>query len=129
MDVAEVVFPENKSAFKNITLSRRTTVCHLEEMNSGLLTQLHVTVQTFAVQYNLSEQNYFCSQRIHVSCSAPNNCRNILHKLHEEFCRQFKDFKKVEHEIQLLTFPLSCNVEKAQGTLQLELVDCIMITD
>jgi len=39
VDVAEAVYPENKTAFENISLSR-ITVCCIEEMNSDLLTQL-----------------------------------------------------------------------------------------
>jgi hypothetical protein len=35
--------------------------------------------------------------------------------------RQFKEFKKVENEIQLLTHPFSFDVVKASDNLQLEL--------
>jgi len=39
---------DNKTAFEDISLSRRTTVlCRVEEMNSDLLRQLHDPVQTF----------------------------------------------------------------------------------
>jgi hypothetical protein len=38
VDVAEVVCPDNKTAFENISLSRRTTTYRMEEMNSDLLT-------------------------------------------------------------------------------------------
>lgn len=42
--------------------------------------------------------------------------------LHEEFNRWFKDFRKVENEIQLLTCPFYFNVEKAPANLQLKLI-------
>jgi len=32
VDVAEAVCPENKTAFENISLSRRTAAGHVEEM-------------------------------------------------------------------------------------------------
>jgi len=47
-DVAKAVCPENKTAFESISLSRRTSVCCVEEMNSNLLTQVNDTVQTLA---------------------------------------------------------------------------------
>jgi len=34
VDVVEALCPESEIAFENISLSRRTTVCHLEETNS-----------------------------------------------------------------------------------------------
>jgi hypothetical protein len=39
MDVAEAVFPGNKTAFEYINLSRRTPVGYVEEMNSVLQTK------------------------------------------------------------------------------------------
>jgi uncharacterized protein YdaT len=41
MAVAETVYPENKTAFENINLSRRATVHSMEKANSDLLTQLN----------------------------------------------------------------------------------------
>jgi len=48
MCVAEAVCPEIITPFENISLSRRTTVHHMQEMNSDLLTQSNDTVQMFA---------------------------------------------------------------------------------
>jgi hypothetical protein len=45
VDIAEAVCSDNKTAFGNVSLSRRTTICHFEEMNSDLLTQLNDPVQ------------------------------------------------------------------------------------
>jgi hypothetical protein len=41
VDVAEAVFPENKTSFGNTCLSRRANVCHMEEINSDLQIQLN----------------------------------------------------------------------------------------
>jgi hypothetical protein len=47
-DIAEAVCQQNKRAFENMSLSRRTIVRCVEEMNIDLLTQLNGTVQTGA---------------------------------------------------------------------------------
>jgi hypothetical protein len=46
---------------------------------------------------------------------------NFLNKLHEESCRRFEEFRKVENEIHLLTSTFSFDVVKAPYNLQLEL--------
>lgn len=55
--VAESVCPQNKIAFKNINLSRTTTVHHVQGMNIHLLTQLSGTVHKSAY-FSVPKLNY-----------------------------------------------------------------------
>jgi hypothetical protein len=57
VDVTEAVCPETKVTFKTVSLSRRTDVCHMEEMNRDLLTQLNGTIHISVYFYMLLEDN------------------------------------------------------------------------
>jgi protein tyrosine phosphatase len=46
VDVAKILCSENKIAFENVSLSRRTTVRRVEEMNSDLLSQLRIQLRS-----------------------------------------------------------------------------------
>ena len=60
-----------------------------------------------------------------VKPSANHLCRYsfMLGSLHSEFSRRFKDFKKIENEIHLISSPFACNVDNAPIDVQLELID------
>jgi hypothetical protein len=47
-----------------------------------------------------------------MSPDADGRYSNTLNKLHQQFCRWFKDLKKKWNEIQLLMCRLSSNVER-----------------
>ncbi|XP_067943097.1 general transcription factor II-I repeat domain-containing protein 2B-like [Watersipora subatra] len=46
-----------------------------------------------------------------------------LDALHEEFCRRFSDFEKIDKSLQLVACPLSQDPETAPEELQLKLID------
>lgn len=52
-----------------------------------------------------------------------NKYSKSLNDLHEEFCRRFSDFKKIENSLQLVACPLSQDPETAPQEVQLELID------
>uniref|UniRef100_A0A8C8RDR1 HAT C-terminal dimerisation domain-containing protein n=1 Tax=Pelusios castaneus TaxID=367368 RepID=A0A8C8RDR1_9SAUR len=52
-----------------------------------------------------------------------NKYSKSLNDLHEEFCRRFSDFEKIEKSLQLVACPLSQDPETAPQEVQLELID------
>jgi ABC-type methionine transport system ATPase subunit len=78
----------------------------------------------YTIHSTRSKQNSLCSQKnlgkvnVHifliyknkVSSNGAQKYGNILVKLHEEFSKQFKYFKKIENKIQLLTYLFSFSV-------------------
>uniref|UniRef100_A0A8C8RUL4 Uncharacterized protein n=1 Tax=Pelusios castaneus TaxID=367368 RepID=A0A8C8RUL4_9SAUR len=52
-----------------------------------------------------------------------NKYSKSLNNLHEEFCRRFSDFEKIEKSLQLVACPLSQDPETAPQEVQLELID------
>jgi len=47
----------------------------------------------------------------------------MLEALHDEFSRQFLDFKTVEGEMHMISSPFTCSVDNAPIDVQLELID------
>ena len=47
----------------------------------------------------------------------------LLRNLHEEFCRRFKDFDRIDKSFELLCSPSTFDVERVKTDLQLELLD------
>jgi len=68
VNVTEAICTENKTAFQNISLSRRTTVRHVKVMYSDLLTQLNDTAQTFAYFFIALDGMTQLSSDIYTSC-------------------------------------------------------------
>ncbi|XP_071059413.1 general transcription factor II-I repeat domain-containing protein 2B-like [Pseudochaenichthys georgianus] len=48
---------------------------------------------------------------------------SMLGALHGEFSRRFKDLRKIEDEMQLVSSPFTCSVDNAPSDVQLELID------
>jgi hypothetical protein len=86
------------------------------------------TNQTAFVLKTIKETKFEHSStlhRTHMNSSAADTrtYSKILSNLHWEFCRWFKDFKKLQNEIQLLTCSFSSDFDKAPDTLHIELIN------
>lgn len=110
---------------------------HMDELNMKLqgkdqfVHEMYTNVRAFKAKLTLfstqiSNKSFAHFPTLATLKEAPRHVEKYsksLDDLHEEFCRRFSDFEKIDKSLQVVSCPLSQDYETAQQELQLELID------